>query len=297
MARSESSRVAMVDGGSIQVRSVGSDDVACLFVHGFADGAYVWDSCIRAAMSTQRMVTMDLRGHGDSSWIGSGRYSAQRLTDDILAVADALGLQRFVLIGHSLGGAIALRLSARVPERIAGIVVVDTAPTPADKARAHLLKELKDSIRPYRSVADYEDRLRSLRPLLSPRLVRHIAEHSLRASNPGVFEFKADPRLDDLLAGNEDGSELWKALRQLACPALIVRGALSGILSQETAEQMAREARNARLQVVDDAGHSVMLDNPAGFNAAVSPFLKSFSLNRSMSGSDPCDSHRSIAGL
>lgn len=281
MARSESIFIPLADDRQLHVRRVGSGQLPCVFIHGFADGGYVWDGFIRSSLSTQTMLTVDLPGHGDSSWSAHGSYEVGQIVTDLVAMVDAFDLQRFVLIGHSLGGNLALRLSARLQERVAGLVVVDTAPRPSTQARTYLLSELAESATRYDSVEQFAAWVQARRPMVSPKLIQHIAGHALRATDDGRFEFKADPRLGQLISGNDE-TELWPIIRQVRCPALIVRGAQSGVLAPEAAEQMVRELRSARLSVVAGAGHSVMFDNPAGFRDAVAPFVKSFAATNSV---------------
>jgi esterase len=275
MARSESIFIPVADDRRLHVRRVGSGQPPCVFIHGFADGGYVWDGFIRSSLSTQTMLTVDLPGHGDSSWCAHGSYEVGQIVADLETVVDAFDLQRFVLVGHSLGGNLALRLSARLQERVVGLVVVDTAPRPSAQARAYLLNELAESAMCYETVEQFVAWVQARRPMVSPKLIQHIAAHALRANDDGRFEFKADPKLGQLISGNDE-TELWPIIRQVRCPALIVRGAQSGVLSPEAAEQVVRELRSARLSVVAGAGHSVMFDNPAGFRDAVAPFIKSF---------------------
>jgi pimeloyl-ACP methyl ester carboxylesterase len=76
-------------------------------------------------------IAFDRRGHGDSDLPRNSDYSVERSADDVLAVADALNVDRFVLVGHSGGGAVAFAFAAQYPERVAGLLLVDPMPDPA----------------------------------------------------------------------------------------------------------------------------------------------------------------------
>ena len=96
--------------------------------------------------------------------------------------------------------------------------------------------------------------------------------HALRQTPEGRFTYKFDPGI--AAAGvDRDFAALWDDVRRVRCPTLLVRGGESPILARETAERFSRELPGAAVAEVAGAGHSVMGDNPAGFLAAVGPFL------------------------
>ena len=111
-----------------------------------------------------------------------------------------------------------------------------------------------------------------------------MARHGLRRRDDGLYELKIDPALRGAARQSAPRSEggpdamspeaQWAALARITCPTLVVRGAASDILSQDTADKMVDEVlADARLAVVPQAGHSVMTDNPEGFEEALSGFL------------------------
>jgi pimeloyl-ACP methyl ester carboxylesterase len=113
-----------------------------------------------------------------------------------------------------------------------------------------------------------------------------MARYGLRSREDGRYELKMDPALRGVAPREAPEVEIdrevlspasqWAALARITCPALVVRGAASDILSPETADKMVDESlRNGRLAIVAQAGHSVMTDNPEGFEEALSGFLLS----------------------
>jgi len=101
----------------------GHGEPTFLLIHGFGDGGFIWIDLLPRLASISRAIAIDLRGHGDSDWDIHSRYSAAAHLDDIDFVIDKLGLTDIVLIGHSLGGEIALRLAARHPKLVRGIII------------------------------------------------------------------------------------------------------------------------------------------------------------------------------
>lgn len=113
-------RIHYEDGGS-------GPGLPVLFVHGLAGDSEMWRAQVDHVRRTRRGVLLDLRGHGRSGLASGGDYSMPAMASDVLAVADALGLKRFVLVGHSMGGAVVLAASAAAPDRVAALLFADPA--------------------------------------------------------------------------------------------------------------------------------------------------------------------------
>jgi len=113
-----SGRIKIDDGGS-------GAALPALLIHGLAGSSSQWSAQLRHLRRRRRAVALDLRGHGASE--GSAPFSIEAFADDALAVADALDLRRFALLGFSLGGHVAGAVAGRVPERVAGVFLVDPA--------------------------------------------------------------------------------------------------------------------------------------------------------------------------
>src|SRR6185312_4195715 len=88
----------------------------------------VWDSFIPSITVHRRTIALDFRGHGDSSWDPSARYHVEQHVADVLHVVDRLEITKYSIVGHSLGGATAIRVAARRPESVKSVLVVDYGP-------------------------------------------------------------------------------------------------------------------------------------------------------------------------
>ena len=112
--------------GNLYVRDGGkSEHVPIVFVHSLAGNGGQWALQLDHLRRRCRAVSLDLRGHGESDPAEDGDYSIAGLATDIEAVADQLGLRRFILAGHSLGSVVAIEYASRHPERVAGLLLVD----------------------------------------------------------------------------------------------------------------------------------------------------------------------------
>lgn len=266
-----SHHVACKSGLVLHVREWGRGAPTCLLIHGFGEGCFVWDDF--AAQLSAGSMAIDLRGHGDSQWDPQGRYDVQSHTRDVVDVIDALDPGR-VLIGHSLGANVGIRVAAARPDRVSALVIVDSGPEIDAAAADHIRTEFNFDNRTYPSVADYAARLEQKYPLASPVLLQPIAAQSLLRAADGGFRRKCDPAMGRKTFSDTPARHaLWSLLGALTCPTLVIRGALSSVLTARVAERMTSELGNGRLAVVARAGHAVMLDEPDAFAAAAAPFV------------------------
>jgi len=137
-------RLHVDDGGS-------GGAVPVLFVHGNGANLTQWRAQLDHLRATRRAVAFDLRGMGLSDPAANGDYSPVAMVDDVEAVAQALGLRRFVIVGHSFGGTVVAAYAAKHPERVAGLVLADASGNvKVDKATAEkflsALRANKDSV-------------------------------------------------------------------------------------------------------------------------------------------------------
>jgi pimeloyl-ACP methyl ester carboxylesterase len=137
-------RLHIDDGGS-------GAAVPVLFVHGNGANLTQWRAQLDHLRRTRRAVAFDLRGMGRSDPAANGDYSPAAMVDDIEAVAQVLGLRRFVIVGHSFGGTVVAAYAAQHPERVAGLVLADASGNvKVDKATADkflsALRANKDSV-------------------------------------------------------------------------------------------------------------------------------------------------------
>jgi pimeloyl-ACP methyl ester carboxylesterase len=264
------------DGLSLSFRMYGGPDPPqVLLLHGFGDNALVWHHFASTLEDACCVLAMDLRGHGHSAWDPEGTYALADLAADAVNVLDELCPAPVVLVGHSLGGRIAIRAAAARRERIQAIVLADVALKPNQLSANSVRGKLRERQRVYESVADYAALVRQQLPLAQAHLLDVLAQGALRMNEDGRYEQRWDPMLvsrDDSI----DTEAVLASLKQIARPILLVRGAASAVLSQAAAQEAMAGLPQSRLRVVAAAGHAVMLENPEGFSASVTPYVLRF---------------------
>ncbi len=251
--------------------SEGKPPFVCL--HGGAQTAHSWDDFAPLMREHYHVYALDQRGHGDSDWAPDGDYSRQTQCEDLAAFVSALGLGPFILAGLSLGGINAITYTARYPEKVRALIIVDVGPEIEERGRKNIQGFLSD-IDELDSVETFVERAHRFNPRRSLENLRQRLSHNLRQLPSGRWTWKFDQR--GLRAGLRSGLEpegLWEDVSKIRCPTLIVRGAQSDILSPKAAERLRAALPQSRLAVVPGAGHSVMGDNPEGFALVVREFL------------------------
>jgi pimeloyl-ACP methyl ester carboxylesterase len=244
------------------------DGVPVVLLHGFPLSSEMWTPIRTAVEQVARLITPDLRGFGGSDK-PQGDYGMDTLAGDVLRLADRLGVERFVLGGHSMGGYVALRLAASHAERLAGLILIDTrasADTPEGKVR--------------RTVA-IERIQRGEAAAFLDEFIPNLLGESTRARAPRLAtELRAlaaevpDHVLAGCLAGMRDRPDSVRVLSGLDLPALVITGQEDTLALPEVAHQIAAALPRGRLALVPLAGHTPSVERPIPTAEAILAFLR-----------------------
>jgi pimeloyl-ACP methyl ester carboxylesterase len=266
------------DGGRLKVLQYGSGP-ACLLIHGLGDGAHVWSPVLDRCASEGRVIVVDLRGHGDSDPMADGLYPLSRHVRDVRSVIIGLGLQRYTLVGHSLGGAIVARCASLDPSQVQGLALLDYSPEPGAAGMLRVVEGLRSAPLTFPSLEDYAAQLRSVRPLVRPEIAYALASGALRRRADGGFERKLDPRVArQPPATPEAVAEAWGVLVSLSMRVWLMRGVASALLPRSLAERVVSILPDGRLVSIPAAGHALVGDNPEATGDALAEFLRETAL-------------------
>jgi pimeloyl-ACP methyl ester carboxylesterase len=265
-------RVVVDDGVELEVVVRGSGPTLVL-VHGFGGAKEDFADHLDPLSSRFEVVTFDHRGHGESDAPDDpAAYTLDRLAADTLAVIDAVGAERAMLLGHSMGGMTVRRVVLRAPERVDALVLMDTSPGPVPDVDGEILEigaqlALTDGMDELKRVMD------AFQPLSTPAYER------LLAHRPGYQDF-CDQKWSTLSAVMwatlareiRDQPEQLAELARVTVPTLVLVGEQDDPFL-EVSGAMAATIPGARLVVIPDAGHSPQFENPTAWLAALEHFL------------------------
>src|SRR5262245_7251022 len=155
-----------------------------LFLHGGGLNAHTWDLVCAALRRERHCVALDQRGHGESEWSPQMDYSTESHVGDVEAFVQARGLERFVLVGMSLGGANALAWAAQHSRQLAGLVLVDVGPETRSEG-VRKIQAFTSEATPLASVDEFVERAMSFNPRRNRELLRRSLLHNLRRMPDG----------------------------------------------------------------------------------------------------------------
>lgn len=247
-----------------------------IFLHGAALNAHTWDVVCLILRQQYHCHAIDQRGHGESAWAEDGDYSGDAHRGDIEAFVDHLGLDRFVLVGHSMGGFNAFNYAFHHSHRLAALVLVDAGPSMLLKGA----KRIVDFVTQTAELDSLEEAIQKaieFNPRRDPRLLRRSLLHNFRQNPSGKWTRKTDLRMWHGISKREKERDLLKErflqAARISCPTLIVQGSLSDVFTSEDAQKLANEFLDGHYAQVGEAGHTVQGDNPRVFAQVLAQFL------------------------
>lgn len=242
-----------------------------VLLHGLTGHAHTWDLFASSLQNEYHIFALDQRGHGNTGWPDPPQYSTEDFVEDVRELAGHWGIDRFVLIGLSMGAHNALAFAVRRPEMVDRLVPVDVGPSlprlrdPERQARWDRLYQDFDTID-----EAYAEAIES-NPIADPEVIKYRVRHNLERTDDGRWT----PKCTRDVALHWKPDDLTEQIRTIQCRTLIVRGGESDVLSAEVAESMRAAIPGCELATIEGSGHSVPQDKPAGFEVAVREFLSS----------------------
>ncbi len=247
-----------------------------VFLHGAALNAHTWDVVCLALRQQFHCYAVDQRGHGESAWAEDADYSGDAHRGDIEAFVDRLGLDRFVLVGHSMGGFNAFNYAFHHSHRLAALVLVDAGPSMLAKG-ARRIADFVNQTAVLDSLEEVMQKAIEFNPRRDPRLLRRSLLHNFRQDPSGKWIRKTDLRMWNGYRSREKErallEERFRQAARITCPTLIVQGSLSDVFTSDDAEKLAGEFRDGHYAQVGEAGHTVQGDNPRALAEVLSQFL------------------------
>jgi len=252
--------VSYIDEGSINAPTI-------IFIHGFPLNKLMWEKQIEILKKNYRVITYDIRGHGNSD-DGDGDFSIELFVTDLLSLMDTLKIDKTILCGFSMGGYIALNAIENYPERFNALILCDTNCTEdkpeAKENRMKAIESIKE-----KGLEQYAEE--SLKKLFAPvSISKHtekiaiVREMIMKTSEQSLFK---------TLHALAERKETCTKLHGLKVPVLILVGKEDSITPPDVALSMHEKIKGSIIHIIDHAGHLSNLENSKEFNNQLASFL------------------------
>lgn len=260
------------DGLPLYYRDYGSGGNALFCLHGMSRNSKDFETLAEHLSSRWRVITPDFRGRGQSAWDPNpANYQPATYARDTWNLLDGLGIHRCVVIGTSLGGLTAMVMARQQGHRLRALVMNDIAPEIPPEAAARILKYVGRTP----PVSDWEEAARQARqnhqqalPDLPDEFWLSHVRCFYREDGSGRLAPDMDPAIGDALrASAKRGFNSWDLFAALSMPCLLLRGALSDVLTTQTADRMRVVKPDMELVIVPDRGHAPLLDEETSLKA------------------------------
>lgn len=254
-----------------------ADKHTFLLLHGGAAHAHWWDGVAPLLTTHGLVLALDFRGHGQSQWDKSGVYGPPAYVKDVRGLIEHLGT-RVVLVGHSMGGAVAQWVAVTYPEMLEALIIVDAPHGPPPLFRRLMWRWRRKSQggkRPELRSADDIIRKFRLQPpqtYLTRLEVERLALHGAEQLPNGTWAFRFDP---ETRAWRKHGARMTRPkIKNIAMPTLLLRGDQSALVSASHVKRMQRKIRGSVYEEIPRAFHHVPLDNPGDTASAILEFVE-----------------------
>ncbi|HSP96484.1 MAG TPA: alpha/beta hydrolase [Candidatus Dormibacteraeota bacterium] len=256
-----------------------------LLIHGGRDHARNWDWVAEDLRRDFHIIAPDLRGHGDSQWAVGGSYAMVDYTLDVDQLLRALDIEQITVIGHSLGGSIALQYAGTYPDRVKTVVAIEGLGPPPELLReqppAHQrmkvwIGEMRALARRhphrYATLDEAVVRMQEANPRLTPAQARHLTVYGSYRDEDGTYLWKFDNYVratSPYLFNMTDAADIWT---QITCPVLLLRGTES-CASDPEIDGRAKAFKDYTFFNIEKAGHWVHHDQLGEVLSHVRTFL------------------------
>ena len=252
-----------------------------LLLHGGNQSAHSWDLVSLHLADRFHIIALDQRGHGDSEWARDADYGPDQMASDALGLIAEEGLERPIVMGHSMGGMVTMRVTARRPELPSAVVLVDVGPEVSQRGAEQIRNFVVRNVE-FDHLDEFIDRVAAYDPFRSREHMERTARYNLVQRSDGKYVSKSDRILHDpsFRRPAADRRDVADGFHAFGGPTLLVRGERSNILETDAAERFVSDLPSASLVEVPDCGHNVHSQNTPGFLDAVNGFLSDTAARR-----------------
>jgi pimeloyl-ACP methyl ester carboxylesterase len=249
-----------------------------VFVHGLGGNAHAFDGIARRLSDRYHIISIDVRGRGDSDWSKDGAYQMTDYASDLAGIVDALGFKKFTLSGTSMGGRISMHYAAAHPDRIERLIIVDIGPE-SEAGSERITRNqanVPESFANLDEAVAYRARVNPVVGSLPAEEQLQRIQYEVRQKDDGRYYWKHDPewQRQRVAGGTQSYTHLWQELPKFNFPTLLIWGTASDVLSKAQADRIVAALPKGELVSVTGVGHAPTLNEPeavAGLERFLAP--------------------------
>ncbi|MGD0075065.1 MAG: alpha/beta hydrolase [Candidatus Binataceae bacterium] len=249
-----------------------SPPIVC--IHGLTANAHSFDGVAPQLAHRYHVISVDVRGRGESQWGAYNDYALPAYVNDLNAMLVALNIPRTSLIGTSMGGMISMTFAVLFPAKVERIVLNDIGPEIDPAGLKRIMDYVIEPPQEFKNIGEVVAYYRDIYPPITKHPEQDVIEWvkwSIKPTDHGTLTWKMDPgvrrALREALNVPPPQIDTWKPYAAIKAPILVVRGGDSDILSLATARKMCELSPNTRMVEIPGVGHAPFLTEPIAVKA------------------------------
>jgi 3-oxoadipate enol-lactonase len=246
----------------------GGDGVPLVLIHGFPLNRTIWAAQVKGLAGAARVIAPDLRGFGETTDVPEDP-AITGYADDVRDLLDALGVERAVIGGVSMGGYVALAFGRKFPKRMLGLILVDTR-AGADSSEARVARDNAASLAKSRGASAIA--VEMLPKMITAESMR--GDDALRSTLLDIMSSQPVPAIVAALRALRDRPDASSSLAKIAVPTLVICGSQDTLIPPAESVALKEGIRGAQLVKIGNAAHLPNFEQPTLFNRAVRSFVK-----------------------
>ena len=257
----------MAGSTALHIADSGVGEKCVVLLHGYLESMYVWDDFAPLLTPSVRVITVDIPGHGISEVKGEV-HTMEMVADVLHQMLKSLEIERVTMVGHSMGGYVALAFCARYPEQLDGLVLLSSTPNPDTEAKRENRRREIALVR-----AGKKDALSRVAPEAG------FAEQNRRRLRSYIDDLTEcvhiteDDGIVALLGGMMERADQNEMLRKSAVPQLFILGKKDGYIPVEVAEEIVANHPQAQVAWLEESGHMGFIEEPEACAEALLKFV------------------------
>lgn len=257
----------MAGSTALHIADSGVGEKCVVLLHGYLESMYVWDDFAPLLTPSVRVITVDIPGHGISEVKGEV-HTMEMVADVLHEMLKSLEIERVTMVGHSMGGYVALAFCARYPEQLDGVVLLSSTPNPDTEAKRENRRREIALVR-----AGKKDALARVAPEAG------FAEQNRRRLRSYIDDLTEcvhiteDDGIVALLGGMMERADQNEMLRKSAVPQLFILGKKDGYIPVEVAEEIVANHPQAQVAWLEESGHMGFIEEPEACAEALLKFV------------------------